>query len=257
MTYPTDSSPWAVSVGDFNNDTILDIVVANHDNDTVGIFLGWGNDRWCAISVSQKSKSKLLNCHRLLLAVIIRCLGGKTQVGLCPGVANIQCCSCTTCKDAAACRAGGGTPHGGICPGAANIQCCKGGGSTPTDPGTSKPINTMLTGLADILRGAGLNVVEVAGWKTRGHGMMSSVKGIIVHHTAGPATGDFPSLAVVRDGTSSLAGPLSQLGLGRTGTCYLFNLDESIDFLIENSEDWDSSIINDDDDDIGKRLLNI
>ncbi|CAF1316641.1 unnamed protein product [Rotaria sordida] len=36
----------------------------------------------------------------------------------------------------------------------------------------------------------------------------------------------------------------------------LFNLDESIDFLIENSEDWDSSMINDDDD-IGKRLLNI
>ncbi|CAF1248999.1 unnamed protein product [Rotaria sordida] len=182
--------------------------------------------------------------------------GGKTQVGLCPGVANIQCCSCTTCKDAVACRAGGGTPHGGICPGAANIQCCKGGGSTPTGPGTSKPINTMLTGLADILRGAGVNVVEVAGWKTRGHGVMSSVKGIIVHHTAGPATGDFPSLAVVRDGTSSLAGPLSQLGLGRTGTCCLFNLDESIDFLIENSEDWDSSMINDDDD-IGKRLLNI
>ncbi|CAF5135565.1 unnamed protein product, partial [Rotaria sp. Silwood1] len=39
MTYPTDSSPWAVAVGDFNNDTILDIVTVNHDN--VGIFLGW------------------------------------------------------------------------------------------------------------------------------------------------------------------------------------------------------------------------
>ncbi|CAF5118568.1 unnamed protein product, partial [Rotaria sp. Silwood1] len=144
-------------------------------------------DCWCAIRASQESKSKLLAVHRLPLAVITR-------------------------------WAGGGTPHAGICPGAANIQCCKGGGSTPTGPGTSKPINTMLTGLADILRGAGLKVVEVAGWKTRGHGVMSSVKGIIVHHTAGPATGDFPSLGVVRDGTSSLSGPLAQLGLGRTGT---------------------------------------
>ncbi len=102
-----------------------------------------------------------------------------------------------------------------------NIQCCKGGGSPPTGPGTSQPINTMLTGLADILRGAGVNVVEVAGWKTRGHGVMNSVKGILIHHTAGPATGDFPSLAVVRDGTSSLAGPLAQLGLGRTGTWFV------------------------------------
>jgi len=79
----------------------------------------------------------------------------------------------------------------------------------------------MLTGLADILRGAGVNVVEVPGWKTRGHGVMNSVKGILIHHTAGPATGDFPSLAVVRDGTSSLAGPLAQLGLGRTGTWFV------------------------------------
>ncbi|CAF2860840.1 unnamed protein product [Rotaria sp. Silwood2] len=79
----------------------------------------------------------------------------------------------------------------------------------------------MLTGLADILRGAGLNVVEVAGWKTRGHGVMASVKGIVVHHTAGPKAGDYPSLAVVRDGTSSLAGPLAQLGLGRSGTWFV------------------------------------
>lgn len=79
----------------------------------------------------------------------------------------------------------------------------------------------MITNLADVLRNAGLNVVEVAGWKTRGHGVMSSVKAIIVHHTAGPATGDYPSLAVVRDGTSSLAGPLAQLGLGRSGTWFV------------------------------------
>jgi hypothetical protein len=79
----------------------------------------------------------------------------------------------------------------------------------------------MLTDLADILRNAGLDVIEVAGWKTRGHGVMSSVKGILAHHTAGPATGDFPSLNIVRDGRPDLSGPLAQLGLGRSGTWYV------------------------------------
>ncbi len=51
---------------------------------------------------------------------------------------------------------------------------------------SSKPVNTMLTDLADILRKAGLNVVEVSGWKTRGHGVMRSVKSIIYHHTVSP-----------------------------------------------------------------------
>jgi hypothetical protein len=84
-----------------------------------------------------------------------------------------------------------------------------------------KPVNTMLTGLADILKGAGLKVVEVASWKTRGHGVMSSVKGILCHHTAGPKTGDYPSLAIVRDSRPDLKGPIAQLGLSRTGTWYI------------------------------------
>ncbi|CAF0928026.1 unnamed protein product [Adineta steineri] len=152
-------------------------------------------------------------------------LGGTAQAGHCTGAAHIQCCTCPRCIDEAACRNSGGTPGAGICPGAANIKCCKGGngggGGGSTGPAPSKPTNTMLTGLADILRSAGVNVVEVAGWKTRGHGVMASVKGILVHHTAGPATGDFPSLGVVRDGTGSLAGPLAQLGLGRSGTWWV------------------------------------
>ncbi|CAF4431170.1 unnamed protein product, partial [Rotaria magnacalcarata] len=57
--------------------------------------------------------------------------GGTPQAGLCPGAANIQCCTCTTCKNAAACSANSGTPHAGICAGAANIQCCKGGSTSP------------------------------------------------------------------------------------------------------------------------------
>ncbi|CAF3620036.1 unnamed protein product [Rotaria socialis] len=145
--------------------------------------------------------------------------GGNSQANLCPGAVNIRCCSCSTCMEPTACTANGGTPYPGICPDADNSQCCK-SGTLPTVP-SSKPINTMLTGLADILRGAGLNVVEEEGWKTRGHSIMSSVKGIVVHHTAGPATGEYPSLKIVRDGRSDLPGPLSQLGLGRSGTWYV------------------------------------
>jgi hypothetical protein len=85
----------------------------------------------------------------------------------------------------------------------------------------SKPVNTMLKDLADILRKAGLNVVEVSGWKTRGHSVMHSVKSIICHHTAGPKLGDYPSLKIVRDGRQDLKGPLAQLGLGCTGTWYV------------------------------------
>jgi len=79
----------------------------------------------------------------------------------------------------------------------------------------------MLTDLADILRNAGLTVIEVDGWKTRGHNQMNPVKSILVHHTAGPATGEYPSLKIVRDGRPDLSGPLSQLGLGRSGTWYV------------------------------------
>ena len=78
-----------------------------------------------------------------------------------------------------------------------------------------------LTDLATVVRTSGLNVVEVAGWQTRGHGGMGTPKGVVCHHTAGPATGEYPSLAVVRDGRPDLAGPLSALGLGRSGTVYV------------------------------------
>lgn len=75
--------------------------------------------------------------------------------------------------------------------------------------------------LADAARLTGYPVTEVDGWRTRGHGQMVGVEGVVAHHTAGPATGDFPSLRVVRDGHSSLSGPLAQLGLGRSGTIYV------------------------------------
>lgn len=80
----------------------------------------------------------------------------------------------------------------------------------------------MLTALADIARTTGYPVIELAGWKTRGDGVMLGVQTITWHHTAdGGAKGNYPSLEVVRDGRPGLPGPLAQLGLGRDGTIYV------------------------------------
>ena len=80
-----------------------------------------------------------------------------------------------------------------------------------------------LTDLADACRKSGLDVVEVPGWRTRGRGPMTSVETIVCHHTATSdrAAGDYPTMRVVRDGRPGLEGPLSQLGLGRSGTVYV------------------------------------
>jgi hypothetical protein len=78
-----------------------------------------------------------------------------------------------------------------------------------------------LTWLADVLRAAGLKVVEQPGWKTRGRGDVGKVVGVLCHHTAGALTGNAPSLSIVTKGRPDLAGPLSQLVLGRDGTFYV------------------------------------
>jgi hypothetical protein len=83
----------------------------------------------------------------------------------------------------------------------------------------------MLTNLADILRGAGLPVVEIDGWKTRSAdgGNFAGVYSIICHWTAtNPAAkGDYPTLSTILNGNGATPGPLSQLGLGRNGTWYV------------------------------------
>lgn len=76
----------------------------------------------------------------------------------------------------------------------------------------------MITWLADVLREAGLKVEESPGWKTKGRGPMGTPKGVMLHHTAGPKSGNSPSLRIVRDGRSDLPGPLSHLFLARDGT---------------------------------------
>jgi len=79
----------------------------------------------------------------------------------------------------------------------------------------------MLTWLADVLRNAGLNVVEEAGWKTAGRGPMGTPQGVLLHHTAGPRDGNSPSLRIVREGRADLPGPLSHLFLSRDGTYHV------------------------------------
>lgn len=79
-----------------------------------------------------------------------------------------------------------------------------------------------LTWLADVLRAAGLKVVELDGWKTRGRAEMGNVRGVCLHHTGGPAnaTGT-PSLNLIINGRADLAGPLSQTYLKSDGTWYV------------------------------------
>jgi hypothetical protein len=85
-----------------------------------------------------------------------------------------------------------------------------------------------LLALPDILRDAGFDVHVEAGWDIRGSSSWGPVKAIMAHHTATAASrpGDYPSLVIVRDGRLPpdplpVPGPLSQLGLGRSGKVYV------------------------------------
>ena len=80
-----------------------------------------------------------------------------------------------------------------------------------------------VTWLADAARATRYPVIEVAGWRVRGHGPMARVEGVTGHQTGTPNTvrGDYPTLNVVTYGRSDLAGPLCNLGIGRSGTIYV------------------------------------
>lgn len=76
------------------------------------------------------------------------------------------------------------------------------------------------TDIARRLRAAGLKVVEVAGWQTRGS-VTFHPRGSVDHHTAGPRRGNAPSLGVCINGRPDLPGPLCHVLVGRDLTCYL------------------------------------
>jgi len=64
-------------------------------------------------------------------------------------------------------------------------------------------------------------VVIVDGWGTRGFETGYDPHVVVTHHTAGPSTGDMPSLGIITNGRSDLPGPLSNYAVGRSGTIYV------------------------------------
>lgn len=78
-------------------------------------------------------------------------------------------------------------------------------------------------GLANRCRAIGVrNVVEIAGWQTRGSDNFSP-RGAVDHNTVGPGPehGNMPSLGVLINGRADLPGPLCNIGMGRDGTAYI------------------------------------
>lgn len=75
--------------------------------------------------------------------------------------------------------------------------------------------------LADALRAGGVPVYEQPGWQGRGTGGTFTPLGVLLHHTAGPRSGNLPSLGIVRNGRSDLQGPLAQLMLARDGVYHV------------------------------------
>lgn len=82
-----------------------------------------------------------------------------------------------------------------------------------------------LTWLADACRDTGYPTIEVAGWRTAGHGPMTADHGVVGHWTAGPDSwethSNTPSLRVVRDGRPGLDGPLCNVYTAFDGTLYV------------------------------------
>lgn len=66
----------------------------------------------------------------------------------------------------------------------------------------------------------GKTLIENAGWRTRGSDVFTP-KGSVNHHTAGPRTGDLPTLSTLINGRSDLPGPLCNGALSRSGVIYL------------------------------------
>ncbi|QDG90693.1 LysM peptidoglycan-binding domain-containing protein [Pseudarthrobacter sp. NIBRBAC000502770] len=85
----------------------------------------------------------------------------------------------------------------------------------------------LLSNLANVLRAAGISVVEIDGWQNRGYfgRDLADVRGVLWHHTAAGrgsfSYDDAPSLNICTYGRSDLAGPLCHIVLGRSGTAYI------------------------------------
>src|SRR5688572_5831730 len=78
-----------------------------------------------------------------------------------------------------------------------------------------------LTWLPEVLRAAGLQVVEVDGWRTRGSDQFDP-SGLVCHATAGSRSAtDQGEINVLLHGSSTAPPPIAQLYLSRSGTWYV------------------------------------
>lgn len=89
-----DSDPWSIAVGHLNNDTKLDVVVANHGTNNIGIFFGYGNGTFtdqilystgsasspCAVAIADFNNDNLLD--------IVVANSGTDNIGIFFGYGN-------------------------------------------------------------------------------------------------------------------------------------------------------------------------
>lgn len=83
---------------------------------------------------------------------------------------------------------------------------------------------TYLTDLADVLRAAGLDVVEIPGWQNRSRPASTggfNPSGVLVHHTGGTSDTRAYVEWMALTGRPDLPAPLCQLALSRGGTVYV------------------------------------
>ncbi|MBG0560735.1 peptidoglycan recognition protein family protein [Actinoplanes aureus] len=81
-----------------------------------------------------------------------------------------------------------------------------------------------ITWLADVLRAAGLTVVEHSGWKTHERPGSWEPRYLVAHATAAPRSqSDDTQVRVVRDGRSDLRGPIAQACIDRRGRWHVLS----------------------------------
>lgn len=81
-----------------------------------------------------------------------------------------------------------------------------------------------MTGLASVLRGAGLTVVEIPGWKTRGRPKTTGGHdpvGVMWHHTGATSNGKAYAQWLATGGRADLPAPLCELSIDRQGVVYV------------------------------------